>query len=80
MKINVDTPMKQQEITELLEAQEKPTYKFVGHPKNMRTQLQFEVDNVPEGTDAVAYTKALIKAQPYGKSIVFRVLEDGKFW
>ena len=80
MKINVDTPMKQQEITELLEAQEKPTYKCVGHPKNMRTQLQFEVDNVPEGTDVVAYTKGLIKAQPYGKSIVFRVLEDGKFW
>ena len=80
MKINVDSPIKQQEIIDLLEAQETPTYKYLGHPKNMRTQMQFEVENVPEGTDAAAYTKGLIKSQPYGKSIVFRVLEDGKLW
>ncbi len=80
MKINVDSPLKQQEIIDLLEAQEAPSYKYLGHPKNMRTQLQFEVDQIPEGKDIAAYTKALIKAQPYGKSIVFRVLEDGKYW
>ena len=80
MKINVDSPIKQQEITELLEAQEAPTFKSLGHPKNMRTQIQFEVENVPEGMDVVSFTKNLIKSQPYGKSIVFRVLEDGKFW
>ena len=80
MKLNVDSPIKQQEIIDLLEAQEKPTYKYLGHPNNMRTQLQFEVDNIDEGSDVAAYTKNLIKSQPYGKSIVFRVLEDGKMW
>lgn len=80
MKINVDTPLKQQEITELLEAQTTPIYKCLGHPNNMRTQLQFEVSEIPDGVDAVAYTKNLIKSQDYGKSIFFRVLEDGKNW
>ena len=80
MKINIDLPIKQQEVIDLLEGQEAPTYKFAGHPKNMRTQMQFEVDNIPEGVDPVAYTKNLIKSQPYGKTIFFRVLEDGKAW
>ena len=80
MKINVDSPMKQQEIIDLLEAQEKPVYKYLGHPNNMRTQMQFEVEEIEEGSDVVALTKGLIKSQPYGKSIFFRVLEDGKAW
>ena len=80
MKINVDTPLKQQEIIDLLEAQENPVYKYLGHPNNMRTQLQFEVEEIKEGCDVVALTKGLIKAQPYGKSIFFRVVEDGKAW
>ena len=80
MKINVDSPMKQQEIIDLLEAQEKPVYKYLGHPNNMRTQMQFEVEEIEEGSDVVAFTKGLIKSQSYGKSIFFRVLEDGKAW
>lgn len=80
MKVNVDSPIKQQEIIDLLEAQEQPVYHFLGRNKTLRTQLQFEVENVPEGTDISAYTKNLIKSQPYGKSIVFRVLEEGKNW
>jgi hypothetical protein len=80
MKINVDSPMKQQEITELLKSQESPKYKNLGHPNNMATQIQFEVEEVPEGMDVIAYTKKLIKSQPYGSSIFFRVVEDGKFW
>lgn len=80
MKVNVDSPMKQQEIIDLLQAQEKPVYRYLGHPNNMRTQLQFEVEQIEEGCDPVAFAKSLIKSQPYGKSIFFRVLEDGKAW
>ena len=80
MKINVESSMKQPEIIALLEAQEKPAYKYVGHPDNNSSKLQFEVENIPEGTDVVAHTKGLIKAQTYGRAIFFRVLDDGKFW
>ena len=80
MIINVDTPLKQQEIIELLEAQEKPVYKFLGHSKTLKTQLQFEVSEAAEGMDIPAYTKKLIKSQPYGAQIYFRVVEEGKYW
>lgn len=80
MKLNVDSPIKQQEIIDLLQAQEEPVYHFTGRNKVLRSQLQFEVENIPDGMDVAAYTKNLIKSQPYGKSIVFRVLEEGKNW
>ncbi|MBQ2657653.1 MAG: hypothetical protein IJF87_03660 [Erysipelotrichaceae bacterium] len=79
MIINVDTPLKQQEIIELLEAQEKPVYKYLGQGK-LKTQLQFEVSEAAEGMDVPAYTKKLIKSQPYGGQIYFRVVEEGKYW
>lgn len=79
MIINVDTPLKQQEIIELLEAQEKPVYKYIGTGK-LKTQLQFEVSEAAEGMDVPAYTKKLIKSQPYGSQIYFRVVEEGKYW
>lgn len=80
MKINIDCPLKQDEIINLLLEQQKPTYKLLGHPNNMVSQVQFEVDDIPEGVNVVEYTKRLIKSQPYGNSIALRVLEDGKFW
>ncbi|MBR2685684.1 MAG: hypothetical protein IKE59_06515 [Erysipelotrichaceae bacterium] len=80
MKINVDAPVKQAEITELLESQTTPTYKCLGHTSFLKTQITFEVDNIPEGMDVVLYTKMLIKKTEYGKSIAFRVLEFGKFF
>ena len=80
MKINVDAPVKQKEIIEALEASESVKYTCLGHPKNRMTQVQFEAENYEEGTDVVAYTKAYLKSQPFGKTIVFRVLEDGKDW
>ena len=80
MKINVDAPVKQKEILECLTKCEKPHYEYLGHPKNMMTQIQFEVSEYDEGTDIVAFTKGYIKSQPFGKAVVFRVLEDGKNW
>ena len=80
MKINVDAPRRQEEILELLQSQESPKYAYLGHPRNMRTQMQFEVSEIPEGCEVIGYTKNLIKSQPYGKEIALRVLEDGKFW
>ena len=80
MKINIDAPIKQKEIMACLEALDSPKYTYLGHPKNMITQIQFEVSNYEEGKDIVAFTKGFLKSQPFGKAIVFRVLEDGKNW
>lgn len=80
MKINVDAPLKQEDIKQLLEGQAEPKYTYLGHPNNMPTQIQFEVENIPEGMDVIAYTKRLIQSQEYGKSIALRVLEEGKLW
>ncbi len=77
MIINIDAPLKQKEIMEALEASDVATYKYLGHPNNRPTTIQYEVDG--EG-DLVAKTKAVIKGQPFGKTIVFRVVEDGKNW
>ncbi|MBR4471870.1 MAG: hypothetical protein IKS54_11225 [Erysipelotrichaceae bacterium] len=77
MRLNVDLPIKQQDIIDLLEAQEEPIYHFIGRNKNLRSQLQFEVEKVPEDIENLAtYTKKLIKAQPYGGSIAFRVTTE----
>ena len=80
MKINIDAPIKQDEIRTLLENQDSPKYTYLGHPNNMPTQIQFDVENYDESMDIVTYTKRLIQSQEYGKSIALRVLEDGKFW
>ena len=45
MKINIDAPIKQKEIMACLEALDSPKYTYLGHPKNMITQIQFEVSN-----------------------------------
>lgn len=79
MKINIDAPMKQKDIMDLLAASTNPKYEYLGHPKNMMTQIQFEVTS-EDIKDLVAYTKNLIKSQEFGRSIALRVLEDGKFW
>ena len=80
MKINIDAPLKQDAIIKLLENQDSPKYINLGRPKNMPTQVQFEVKDIPEGMNVVAYTKKLIQSQEFGKSIALRVLEDGKYW
>ena len=80
MRIIVDSFLRQPDIISLLESQKAPVYKYEGHPKNFRGQCIFEVNEVPEGVDVIGYTKGLIKSQPYGKAIVFRVIEEGKSW
>lgn len=80
MKINIDAPMKQKEITALLEASESPKYTYIGHPNGRVTTIQFETDETQFSGDPVTAAKAMIKAAPFGKSIALRVLEDGKNW
>ncbi len=80
MIVNVDAPTKQQEILDLLAKQEKPKYTYLGKHKLMKNQLRFEVTDAEGIADVVAYTKGLIKKSPFGIALVFRVLEDGKFW
>ena len=79
MRIIVDSFLKQKEIISLLESQQSPVYKFAGTVKNFKAQMIFETE-AGEGVNVVAYTKNLIKAQPFGKAIVFRVIEEGKNW
>ena len=76
MKINIDAPIKQNEIIACLEANDEVKYTYVGHPNNMRTQIQFEV---ADNGNIVAYTKSYIKAK-LGTMLAFRVLEEGKNW
>lgn len=76
MLINVDAPIKQKEILEALQNNTEKQYKYLGHPNNMPTQLQFEV----EGDESlIPYTKAYIK-KAVGSMVAFRVLENGKNW
>lgn len=76
MIINIDAPVKQDQIVKCLEENTEVKYEYKGHPNGMRTQVQFEVE---DGEGRVAYTKAYIK-QKLGNMVVFRVLEDGKNW
>ncbi len=80
MKIIVDSFLRQPDIISLLESQQSPVYRHEGHVKNFKGQMIFDVSEVAEGVNVVAYTKGLIKSQPYGKAIVFRVIEEGKNW
>ncbi|MBQ1826514.1 MAG: hypothetical protein II126_00955 [Erysipelotrichaceae bacterium] len=80
MRIVVDSILKQNEIIELLQSQSSPAFSYQGHQNNMRSQLIFEVSNAEEGTDIVSKVKGLIKSQDYGKTIYFRVTEEGKNW
>lgn len=75
MIINIDAPVKQNEIIACLEANEEVKYKYLGKG-SMRTQIQFEVEDKDNIT---AYTKAYIKSK-LGNMVVFRVLEEGKNW
>lgn len=76
MKINIDAPIKQNDIIACLEANSEVKYTYVGHPNNMRSQLQFEV---ADNDNIVAYTKGYIKSK-LGNMLAFRVLEEGKNW
>lgn len=79
MKINVDSGNKQEEIIKLLEGNERPAYKYLGHPNNFRGSIQFEVTNYEDNDDVVKISKDLIKNTQFGRLIAFRVVEDGKF-
>ena len=77
MIINIDAPVKQENIKNYLESLEDIKYKYIGTVR--RTTLQFEIDEKEFAGDPIAITKGKIKAG-LGNMIVFRVLEDGKNW
>ncbi len=80
MLVNVNAPVKQKEIIKFLESQENTAFKYCGHPNQLVTSIQFEVDDEKAGGYPVAYTKQLIKSAPFGKMLAFQVVEAGKAW
>ena len=74
MIINVFSPMKQEKIKEVLEANEKPKYVLVG--ELYTPMMKYEVTNAEDVTDVANYTKQLIQAQPWGRVLFIRVTVD----
>lgn len=77
MIINIDAPIKQKEIVELLEGK---GIKYLGHPNNRITTIQFSVTEDVIQNNVVNEIKKIIKETEFGKNIALRVLEEGKNW
>ena len=77
MIINIASPIKKEEIKQLLSESECPKYSFIKNKTMM--EMQFEV-TYPEGKegDAIRDTKTLIKSVPWGSVLNLRILEEGK--
>lgn len=78
MKINVNSALKRPEIRKVLEANENPKYTFVKNTSPMEMQFECEFAPGTEVADPAGYTKKLIKSQPWGAALGFRVLIDGQ--
>ena len=74
--VNIFSPMYQEEIKKLLEANEKPKYVYVRDIKRMT--MQFEVTNTGGVPDAASYAKKLITSQPWGRTIYLISMIDGQ--
>ena len=74
--VNVSTALKRDEIKEMLLKQESPKYTFV----KMKTPIEMQFDVQDDGShgDLAAYTKALIKKEPWGGALMVRVLNEGQ--
>jgi len=79
MKLNINSPLKRNDIREVLEANECPKFTYIKNILPM--EMQFEVVDDEKGShgDLERYTSHLIKKQPWGGALLFRVKEDGKF-
>ena len=75
MKINISSPLKREEIKQLLLSQTKPKYEYVKNLNYM--EMQFEATDF-YGIDLAVHTKDLIKAQPWGRMITYRILLEGQ--
>ena len=69
--IDVFSPMNQEDIKNLLTSNEKPKFVYVKNINNVT--MQFKATHAEEIIDVATYTKRLIQAQHWGKSLLFRV-------
>ena len=79
IKVNFFSALQKDKIKALLEANEDPTYKYIGDIKP--NEMQFEVtyaDGIDEGKDPAGYAKKLVQKQPWGAALYMRVLIDGQ--
>lgn len=79
MLVNVSSPLKRDEIKEVLLANENPKYTFV----KMKTPIEMQFDAVyAEGTDGdpADYAKKLVKKQPWGAALMIRCLREGQLY
>lgn len=79
MLLNIDAPVKRDEIKKVLEESTDVKYTFKGNANGRMSVLQFEVDETSVEGSPVAFTKTKLKSA-LGNLAVFRVLEDGKNW
>ena len=77
MIINIDMPLLQDKVMEVLENDEME-YKYLGKRKGSNLCLQYEVDEAKFPMDPVLYTRKLVRKVPLIKSVFYRILEDGK--
>lgn len=77
MIINVSSPLRREEVKQLLLASENPKYTYIKNKTPM--EMQFEVV-YPEGQegDPISATKRIIKSTEWGKVLNIRVIEEGK--
>jgi len=76
--VNVNSALKRPEIQAMLEAQECPKYTFVKMKAPMEMQFEVVDDEAGSHGDLANYTKSLIKKQPWGGALYFRVLIEGQ--
>ncbi len=76
--VNVNCALKRPDIQKMLESQECPKYTFVKMKSAM--EMQFDVEDDAEGShgNLADWTKKLIKKEPWGGALYFRVLIEGQ--
>ena len=74
--VNIFSPMCQEEIKKVLEANEKPKYVYVRDIERMT--MQFEVTNTGGVIDVASYAKKLITFQPWGRALFLTSTIDGQ--
>jgi len=77
MLVDVFSALKRDEIRQVLEENEEPAFHFVKMLRPM--EMQFECDG-DEASDPCRVVKRLIRKQPWGGVIAWRVLIHGQFF
>lgn len=75
--VNVSSPLKQDDIQKVLEANENPKYTFVKKLTPIERQYEAVYAEGTDGNPADA-AKKIIRSQPWGGVLNIRVLIDGQ--